>query len=211
VTEFISPDAVETLEPAPTLAPENGAAALPIVTYCVTAKQAKAALQEMLDDADGRLLGLDIETTASPEEAARLQAIGLRQAAIKGERKAAKKAKAPAAEIAAMDAEQKLLKAQSKYAKTAALDPHRARIRTVQVYGGGARVAVIDLFRTGSGVLRLLDGLDIVAHNAAFEIAHLEHAGVGLGATHCTMQMVRLTLGERSMSLADAVKARNRT
>ena len=207
MTEFISRDVVETTEPAPTLAPEHVADALPIVTYCVTAKQAKAALQDMLDDADGRLPGLDIETTASPAEAARLKAIELRQAAIKGERKAAKKAKAPASEITTIEAEQKLLKAQSKYAKTAALDPHRARIRTVQVYGGGARVAVIDLFRTGPGVLRLLDGLDIVAQNAAFEIAHLEHAGVGLGATHCSMQMARLTLGERSMSLADAVKA----
>ena len=95
MTEFISRDVVETTEPAPTLAPEHVADALPIVTYCVTAKQAKAALQDMLDDADGRLPGLDIETTASPAEAARLKAIELRQAAIKGERKAAKKAKAP--------------------------------------------------------------------------------------------------------------------
>jgi DNA polymerase-1 len=207
VTEFISPDAVETTEPAPTLAPENDTAGLPIVTYCVTAKQAKAALQEMLDDADGRLLGLDIETTASPAEAARLKSIELRQAALKGELKAARKAKAPASEIAAIEAEQKLLKAQIKFGRTAALDPSRARTRLVQAYGGGRRVAVIDLFRTGPGVLRLLGGLDIVAHNAAFEVAHLEHAGVGLGATHCSMQMARLTLGERSMSLADAVKA----
>ena len=107
MTEFISPDAVETTEPAPTLAPENDTAGLPIVTYCVTAKQAKAALQEMLDDADGRLLGLDIETTASPAEAARLKSIELRQAALKGELKAARNAKAPASEIAAIEAEQK--------------------------------------------------------------------------------------------------------
>ena len=52
--------------------------------------------------------------------------------------------------------------------------------------------------------LRLLDGLTVVAHNAQFELAHLEHAGVELDRIHCTLQAARLLLGERRMSLADA-------
>jgi DNA polymerase-1 len=207
MTDLLSPAEHEAAEPASTSTPSNSADDLPIITYCVTYAQAKAALQEMLDDADGRLLGLDIETTASPSEAARLQALELRQATLKGELKAAKKAKAPAREVAAIEAEQKLLKAQIKYAKTAALDPHRSKIRLAQIYGGGRRVAVIDLFRTGPDVLRLLHGLDITAHAVGFETAHLEAAGVALGAVHCSQQMARLTLGERSMRLADAVRA----
>ena len=198
---------VESAPPAPPLSAPARDDDLPVVAYCVTAKQAEVELRAVLDDADGGLIGLDIETAPTLAEADRLRALELRQAALNGELRAAKKAKAPGAEIAALEAEHKLLKSQIKYAKTAALDPHRARIRLVQAYGGGDRVAVIDLFRTGPGVLRLLNGLDIVAHNSAFEVAHLEHAGVELGAVHCSMQMARLTLGERSMKLADAVKA----
>jgi hypothetical protein len=66
---------------------------------------------------------------------------------------------------------------------------------------------VIDLFQAGPGALNLLNGLDIVSHNAAFELSHLEAAGVELGAVHCSMQMARCTLGERSMRLEAAVKA----
>ena len=33
------------------------------------------------------------------------------------------------------------------------------------------------MFRIGEEILHLLDGVDVVAHNAAFEISHLEHAG----------------------------------
>ena len=86
----------------------------------------------------------------------------------------------------------------------AALDPHRSSIRLVQLYGGGDKVYVVDIGRIGQGALRLLDGLTVVAHNAQFELAHLEHAGVELDEIHCTLQAARLLLGERRMSLADA-------
>ena len=89
-------------------------------------------------------------------------------------------------------------------AEQAALDPHRSSIRLVQLYGGGARVYVVDIARAGQEALKALDGLDVVAHNAQFELKHLEHAGVELGEIHCTMQIARLLLGERRMSLADA-------
>jgi DNA polymerase I-like protein with 3'-5' exonuclease and polymerase domains len=161
-------------------------------------------------DASGRgrpPISFDIETAPTQAEADRLQALELEQAALAGRLKAAKRARAPRSETASLEAGRKLGAARIKYAKTAALDPHRARIRLTQSYGGGRRVAVIDLFRTGVGVLDLLAGVDIVAHNAAFELTHLEAAGVELGQIFCTMQATRLTLGERATSLADGVKA----
>jgi DNA polymerase-1 len=177
------------------------------IAYCTTVEQVEIELADIIADAAGRPIGLDIETTATLAEVDRLRRLELRQAELVGERKASKKAKAPPEEIADIEAEQKLLKAKIKYCHAAGLDPHRARVRSFQIYGGGSRVAMIDLFRTGPEALRLLDGLDITAHGAAFEIAHLEAAGVELGATHCSMQMARLTLGERSMRLSDAVNA----
>jgi DNA polymerase I len=101
----------------------------------------------------------------------------------------------------------KTLKARIGHAEAAGLDPHRSRIRLLQVYGGGRRVAVIDLDRTGPGVLHKLNAVNVVAHNAAFEMAHLDRAGVGLGEVHCTMQAARLTLGEHAMSLEAAVES----
>jgi hypothetical protein len=71
-------------------------------------------------------------------------------------------------------------------AASAGLDPHRARIRLLQLYGGGTHVAVIDVDRTGLGVLRRLEGMRVVAHNAAFEMAFLEKAGITALETHCT-------------------------
>jgi DNA polymerase-1 len=187
--------------------PGAAPADFPAAVYCVTPERAETLVREMLRDAAGRPLACDIETAATQAAAERLQALELRQATLKGTRKAAKRAKAPAAEIAALEGELKLEAARIKYAKTAALDPHRARIRLLQLFGGGHRIAVIDLFRTGIGVLELLAGVDIVAHNAAFELAHLEAAGIELGQVFCTMQAARLTLGERAMSLASAVNA----
>ena len=124
-----------------------------------------------------------------------------------GALKALRKLKAPAPEIAEMLVKGKQLAAAIKYAKSAGLDPRRALIRQLQVYDGGDHVLVIDLYRTGTGVLDLLEGVSVVAHNMAFEMAFLERAGVALGAVHCTAQACRLTLGENAMSLADASEA----
>ena len=103
--------------------------------------------------------------------------------------------------------EAKRLKAAIAYAASAGLDPHRARVRLMQLYGGGRRVAVIDLDRVGTGILRRLEDLRIVAHNAAFELSFLQRAGVEPEETHCTMQACRLTLGEGRSSLKDAAAA----
>jgi hypothetical protein len=150
MSEALYSDAVETMEPAPAPPIEDGADDDDLtIAYCVAHEQAKVELADVLADAGGRPIGLDIETTALPVEAQRLHALELRQAELKGELKAAKKAKAGPSEIADIEAEQKLVKVQIKYARSAALDPHRARIRSVQLYGGGRRVVVIDLFRAG--------------------------------------------------------------
>ena len=115
--------------------------------------------------------------------------------------------KVSAAEIATLATAGKRLTAEIRYAKTASLDPHRARIRLLQVYAGGDRVLVIDLDQTGAGVLDLLDGVNVIAHNIAFELAFLEAAGVALGELQCTMQATRLVLGEHAMGLAAAARA----
>ena len=77
----------------------------------------------------------------------------------------------------------------------------------MQVYDGGERVLVVDLDRTGAGVLGLLEGVSVIAHNMSFEIAFLELAGVALGSVHCTQQACRLMLGEKTASLADGAEA----
>ena len=137
-------------------------------------------------------VAIDIETAPNKTELDRLAELMRAKAETAGRLKAARKLKAPAAEIAAHAAAQKRLAVGIKYAQTAGLDPHRARIRLLQVYAGGDRVLVIDLDRTGAGVLDLLDGVSVIAHNIAFELAFLEAAGVALGELQCTLQAVRL-------------------
>ena len=66
-------------------------------------------------------------------------------------------------------------------------------------------VVVIDLDRVDrKPSLKRLNGVDIVAHNAAFELGFLEEAGVQPGRVDCTMQGSRLAFG--SMSLEDAAR-----
>jgi DNA polymerase I len=196
-------------EAAAVLGGDRGASPLsrlvlgPIV-YCVTAEEAANAVEVVVRDARGRPIGLDIETAASPAERARLKELTLSFAAARGKLAALRKAKAPAPDIKTATKDAKTLDARRKMAGQAALDPHRSSIRLVQLYGGGDKAYVVDVFRAGQGSLRLLDGLNIVAHNAQFELKHLEHAGVELGEISCTMQATRLLLGERRMSLADA-------
>ena len=178
----------------------------PAIAYCVTPENAEATIREVIQDADGRPLAFDLETAPSEAEIIRLKALVSRRAAVMGKLKAAKRTKAPDDEIVALKAEAKLLAAQIRHAQSAGLDPRRARVRLAQLYGGGRRVAVIDVFRAGQGVLDLLRGADVVIHNAAFDLAFLEGRGVELGEVHCTMQAARLTLGEHAMSLEAAAE-----
>ena len=175
----------------------------PSFSYCVTAVEADRAIDAVIADADGGPIALDIESAAAAEEAERLKSIHRKLALSQADLTLLKK-QGEDGPIQSKKAEIAVLKAQAAFAETAALDPHRASIRLVQLYGGGKRVAVIDLFRTGTAILKRLDDLTLVAHNAAFELSFLEHHGVQPGEMHCTMQACRLTLGEKQTALAAA-------
>ena len=114
------------------------------------------------------------------------------------------KAKADPARIAAQKDLLRKAQAALEYAGKAGLDPHRADIRLLQLYGGGRRVAVIDLFRTGPAILQRLNDLRVVIHNASFDLGFLAMHGVEPAEVHCTLQACRLTLGPDSTSLASA-------
>jgi DNA polymerase I len=171
------------------------------VVYSAEEAQARRLLAEMV--AYG-WVAIDIETAPNKTEVERLTGLLRARAETAGALKAARKLKAPSAEIAALAAASKRLAVEIRYAQTAGLDPHRARIRLLQVYAGGDCALVIDLDHTGPGVLDLLDGVSVIAHNMPFELSFLEAAGVALGELHCTLQATRLTLGERATSLAAA-------
>jgi DNA polymerase-1 len=178
----------------------------PKINYCVTVDDANRAIDEVIRDAYSGAVAIDIETAAVPEEVDRLDRLRRRLAIAKCERAAWNKTGAPASQIAAKKAEITELAAQAANADGAALDPYRARIRLLQLYGGGRRAAVVDLFRTGTVILQRLNDMVLVAHNAAFELSFLEHHGIFPAEMHCTMQACRLTLGEKQMSLADAAQ-----
>jgi hypothetical protein len=111
-------------------APPDFCGSRPVIAYCVTLEDARALIGEIVRDAADREVGghvaLDIETAPTAAEADRLKALEVELAAVKGRFKAAKKAKATLAEVEALTAEAKLLEARVKYARSAALDPHRS-------------------------------------------------------------------------------------
>jgi DNA polymerase-1 len=87
-------------------------------------------------------------------------------------------------------------------------DPHRSRIRLVQLYGGGEVCAVIDTDLVPLEVVQpVLLRRTVIAHNVAFELAQLGHAGITLPYIECTMQAVGLLLGVRHRGLNDATGA----
>ena len=184
------------------------------VGYCATYAEAEACIREMIADADGKPVALDIETAPIPSERHRLAALLEERAAVNAEaivfRKSAKKAGTPQPEIDAhteeANARLKALDAQIDYAASAGLDPWRSAVRTVQIYGGKARAAVVDIAKTGPEAIELLQGVSAVIHNAPFDLAFLGHRGVNLGRVHDTQQAAKLTIGASKCSLAAAVK-----
>jgi DNA polymerase-1 len=184
------------------------------VVVCETYAEAEALIREMIQDAAGKPIALDLETCPIQSERERLKTLVAERSAINAEaiafRKTAKKAGTPQAEIDAVteeaNAKLKVLDARIKYCASAGLDPNRSEIRLVQVYGGKARAAVLDISKAGAGALGLLQSVSAVIHGAPFDLAFLGHAGVDLGKIHDTQQAAKLTLGEHSYSLARAVK-----
>jgi DNA (cytosine-5)-methyltransferase 1 len=218
--------------PAPALAPTPAPIVEPPavlqvdgveVVYCSTYAEAEAMIREMVSDASPRPIAVDIETTATLPERQRFAALSHKRGtvhiqtlaagkALRAAQRAAAKGEAHG-DVAALEGalkalarDEKHLAAQVEYAESAGLDPRRSHIRLVQVYGGKARAAVIDVFRAGQRVLSLLEGVNAVIHNAAFELAHLGHASVALGKVHDTQQAAKLVLGLHKSALAPTVK-----
>jgi hypothetical protein len=168
----------------------------------------------MIADAGGKPVALDIETAPIPSERDRLATLKEEREAVNAQaiafRKAAKKAGTPRPEIDAYtetaNVRLKALDSQIDHAASAGLDPSRAEIRTIQAFGGGARAAVVDLFKAGPEVLGLLQGAAAVIHGIVFDLGHLGHRGVNLGKAHDTQQAARLTIGASKCSLAAAVR-----
>jgi DNA polymerase I len=175
------------------------------VSYIVDEAEARQRLGAMVRA--GGPVAIDIETAPHAVHVEKLASLAKDLEVARGKHRALKKLKAPAPEIAALVAKGKQIVATIKYAKSAGLDPRRARIRLLQIYDGGDRVLVIDLDRTGVDVLELLDGVSVIAHNMAFELSFIETAGVALGQLQCTLQACRLMLGEKATSLADGAEA----
>jgi len=90
----------------------------------------------------------------------------------------------------------------------AGLDPHRSRIRLIQLYGGGDVCAVIDTDLVPLAVIApVLSRHTVLAHNVAFELQHLGHEGIALPHIECTMQAAGLLLGVRHRGLDDTTEA----
>jgi hypothetical protein len=184
------------------------------VVVCTTYDQAKTCILEMIADADGKPIAVDLETCPVSAERERLEALLAERKTVNAAaiafRKTAKKAGALQAEIDAFteeaNAKLKVLGHKIDYCASAGLDPWRAEVRTLQVYGGKARAAIVDISQAGTEALGLLQGADAIFHNAPFDLAFLDRLGVSLRRVHCTQQAARLTIGANKCSLASAVK-----
>jgi hypothetical protein len=89
----------------------------------------------------------------------------------------------------------------------AGLDPHRAQVRLVQVYGGGDTCAVLDMRSVSWGQLAPLWQMRLVAHNSQFELAFLRAQNVSPRHVECTMQGAGLMLGVHNRRLATVAEA----
>ena len=175
------------------------------VQYVTDDMQASTALAVILADAKDGIVAIDIETAPHESERQRLAALAHKEAVARGTLRALIKLRGDAAAMGKAKADLKALIAQKAYAERAGLDPDRASIRLLQVYGGGRTVLVADMLRVGIKVFEPLWDIPVVAHNAAFELSFLHRAGIEPAEIHCTMQAVRLLYGPNVASLEHAV------
>jgi DNA polymerase-1 len=90
----------------------------------------------------------------------------------------------------------------------AALDPHRSRIRLLQLYGGGKRCMVLDPSQVPIDAIgSAFRSCTLVIHNAGFELLFLKQAGIDLSRFEDTMQAAGLLLGVHRRSLEDTASA----
>jgi DNA polymerase I-like protein with 3'-5' exonuclease and polymerase domains len=159
-----------------------------------TAEEARALLAELITDSrkitpstvqrqGGVWLGFDIETAALPGEEER-PAVHLRL-----------RDGLPAAN-------------QPRFKGKAGLDPHRSRIRLLQLYGGGERCLVLDTSQVPiDAIAEAFRSCTLAIHNAGFELRFLAEAGIELSCFEDTMQAAGLLLGVHRRSLEDAASA----
>ena len=114
--------------------------------FCETEESAHSAFDRIIDNAEGGIVAIDIETTPNQSEIDRLAKLRFERAETIGRLKADSDPRRP---VGALKDEIKRLNAAIGNAANAGLDPYRSRIRLLQLYGGGTHVAVIDLDRTG--------------------------------------------------------------
>ena len=184
-------------------------------SYATDAVTAATLVAEIITDAGEGLIAVDLETTPLPSERARLADLTRRVAEAKGKVQAATARRAAAlrgadgaaaavAVRAIAKAELATLLAAFDHAARAGLDPHRSTARLCQLYGGGARVAVIDLHKVDWAVLAPVWERPIVMHNAAFDLSYIAQLGIEPAGVDCTMQAVRLLNGPNATSLESA-------
>lgn len=140
------------------------------------------------DGGDAAALG-----TAEPVAVPGLRPRGYRYITDPGDALEAVRRMAEANDTLGIDIETARLPEYADHPK-AGLDPHLSRIRLVQIAGRRGDAVIIDAFACAATLSEILAPLftrKLVAHNAAFEMAHLSHAGIlPPGAIlECTMLM----------------------
>ena len=181
-------------------------------SYATDAATAAALVAEIIADAGEGLIAVDFETTPLPSERERLADLSRRVAEAKGkvqacaERRARRdgRRRGATAALAIAKAELAALQSAEDHAERAGLDPHRSTARLCALYGGGARVAVIDLHKVDWAVLAPVWERPIVMHNAAFDLGYLAQRGIEPVGVDCTLQAVRLLNGPNATSLETA-------
>jgi len=148
--------------------------------YATNNATAATLLEQVLADAgEGGPVGLDIETFVPPEMAP-----------------------APVLKLTRNGARAVRLKDD----KTG-LDPHRAEVRLLQIYGGGSICAVLDMQAVSWNILAPIWARQLVSHNSQFELGFFRAQSIYPAHVECTMQAVGLMLGVRRRGLASAVEA----
>ena len=95
----------------------------------------------------------------------------------------------------------------TKAAKRSALNPLKANVRLIQIYGGGGSCLVMDMQHVRWSSLGALWDQRLVFHNAQFELSFLRHRNIEPSYFECTMQAAGLLLGVSRRSLSSAANA----
>ena len=184
-------------------------------SYATDAATAAALVAEILADAGEGRIAVDFETTPLPSERERRADLARRAAEAKGRVRACAERRAAARRGADGAAERRPRSRSPRRSSLRCRAPRTTpsgpvSIRTVRrsrlcsLYGGGARVAVIDLHKVDWAVLAPVWERPIVMHNAAFDLGYLAQRGIEPVGVDCTLQAVRLLNGPNATSLETA-------